>query len=669
MLNFSHMKPRSALWLLFGLMLVQLGSITARADIKEDVDALILVHGNQLGAIADSIPSGRLQIGRGDVVNGNMGMLHAREVAQIINDDSVTEGARLMEECCWRPQPAIYPNFVVSSMQDILSANQISPPVAPEDLYNPEDAPDTLSTILLDAGRPTIPIPTTYADHMASVFDQMVRVRDGYVGGLPGADSMDQFTYDWMSALTAGIPTGFNFTNGTLLPPDSLASRLIWNWSYELKKYRQFREGVGTYDPHPQAFLDTFRDYYNWACTVCAGAGFYDTIGMYDLNADGVYVANEYYDAIVALLSDTQKTWLAEQYHEGFMKDDGMGGLIPAPPLQVSFGLTLQSQQSNNPPVRDSDATYGTHCHTAEEVYIPVDPMALDKNVSDGMANILDGEEGSEYNTNSYMAGLPNTSGAAPIFQPFDSMQLKVDDDIAFADTFTQLTNGDIVYWGRRAKHAMFSGQRFQFAAWARVNRPFEGTFFPEDIDLADATIDTEDGQPYWSTCRRDAPAPQVYLDICGNPESFYDNVQIVTQSAGVVLTGTTGNDLLVANTDGDSQIDGLGGQDCLIGGAGNDTILGKGGNDVIAGRGGNDNLLGGANHDTITGGDGNDTIKGGNGHDELFGGDGDDFMRGFAGNDLIDGQAGADTIQGDPGNDTCSNQPEDTVTTCEVFL
>jgi len=656
MLNFSHIKkPRSALWLLFGLMLTQLGSITARAEIKMQVDALILVHGETLGAIADSVPPDRVQIGNEDAVTGNMGLLHAREVAEIIN----FTGAELMEECCWRPQPAIYPNFVVSGAQDILSAAQINPPVAPEDLYNPEDAPDRFA-VPADTGRPTIPIPTTYADHMASVFDQMVKVREGYAAGLPPApnsDVMDQFSYDWMTALTAGIPDTYVFGSDEVLPPDSLAARLIWNWSYQLQQYRYYRLGIGFTNVHANAFLDAFRDNYNWGCIVCAGAGFYDTTGMYDLGADGVYRANEYYDAIVDLLSQDQQMWLAEQYAEGFVDDQGN----PAPPLQVSFGLTMQSQQENNPMQVDRTATYGTHCHTSEEVYIPIDPMALDKNVNGGTAVILAGEEGSAYETNSYMAGLPNTSGAMPGFGTFDTMQDQVEMDLP--GSYTEVTNGDIIFWGSRAHHSMFSGQRFQFAAWARTTRPFEGTFFPKDIDKTGAdgigTIDPEtitpenpNGTPYADLCADTPPTAQVYLDICGKPESFFDNVQIVTQAAGVVLTGTASNDLLVANTVGDSQIDGLGGQDCLIGGKGNDTISGNAGKDVLAGRGGNDTIFGGGNADQIFGGDGDDTLRGNAANDTIVGGEGADFIRGNAG-----------------GNDTCSNEPEDDVATCEVFL
>jgi len=477
----------------------------AQAEIKTLVDAHLLVHGNMLGGVADNVPTSRVQLGMSAVLQDNLALKHAREVAQLINDGG--EGARLMTECCWRPQPAVYSNFIVSGMQDILSTAAPTPPAVAEDLYNPDDPPNSFTD---DEGRPTFPIPPTYGDHMASVFDQMVRIRAGYAPNLPSpADNMDQFTYDWITTLTAGIPNNFNFTDGTLLPADSLASRLVWNWSYEGKKYRQFRQGEADYTEHPQAFLDNFRDYYNWACVVCLGAGFYDTTGMYDIDANVVYRANDYYYAIVALLSSEQQTWLSQQYDEGFK---GATDAESAPRLQLSLGLTIQSQQNNNPETIDSESTYGTHCHTAAEFYVPVDPMGLDKKLGGG---VLDNQEGSNYNTNSYMAGLPNASGANPTFGPFDVMQAQVNTNLL--GSYTELLNGDIAFWDKRVKHSMHTGQRFQFAVWARVDRPWEGTFFPEDIDAlqnegGDGTIDSQDQQPYATACIDQAVMPGAII-------------------------------------------------------------------------------------------------------------------------------------------------------------
>jgi len=57
-----------------------------------------------------------------------------------------------------------------------------------------------------------------------------------------------------------------------------------------------------------------------------------------------------------------------------------------------------------------------------------------------------------------------------------------------------------------------------------------------------------------------DSPAPL----FCGQPPSFYDNVQFGT-AANDKLTGTAGNDLLVGEG-GDDILRGLDGNDCLIG-------------------------------------------------------------------------------------------------------
>ncbi len=588
---------------IFLVLLMQAG--TVHAEIKSKVDQLISIHGEVLGAIADNVPSNRVKIGRATTVQNNMGLLHAREVARIINDPQ--EGAKLMRECCWRPQPAITPTYVISTPQDFLSAATPTPPPAPEALYNPSDAPNS-AAMPPDAGRAEFPIPTNYGNHYASVFDQMVRIRAGYSLPLPGGDSMDAFTYSWMKALTEDIPFGFNFTNGTLLPPDSLVARLVWNWSYQLKKYRQFREGLGSYTAHPAAFKDVFRDYYNWGCIVCLGSGFYDTRGMYTQDSNGVWRANEYYKAIVDLLSPAQQAWLSEQYDEGFKTTEGAS----APPLQVSFGLTMQSQQTNNPMPVDADSgTYGTHCHTSREIYIPIDPMSLDKKLGD---MVLAGQEGSTYDTDSYMAGLPNTSSSTPMFGRFADMQNQVSTNLA--GTYTKLANGDVVFWDRRTNHSMFTGQRFQFAAWARTTRPNEGTFFPKDIDNTqamggDGTVDPQDNTEYANTCMNIAPT--VYDDLCGQPVTFWDNIEIVgPQTAGVTLTGTSGRDLLVAETTGASTLMGLGGDDCLVGGSAVDSLNGGAGDDKVFGREGDDQLIGAGGTDTLDGGDGTDTCLSG---------------------------------------------------------
>lgn len=55
-------------------------------------------------------------------------------------------------------------------------------------------------------------------------------------------------------------------------------------------------------------------------------------------------------------------------------------------------------------------------------------------------------------------------------------------------------------------------------------------------------------------------------------------------------LTGTGGNDLILASSGGDT-IDSLGGNDCILGGGGDDQITGGDGNDVCIGGPGTDTL------------------------------------------------------------------------------
>ncbi|MBP7335844.1 calcium-binding protein [Niveispirillum sp.] len=99
--------------------------------------------------------------------------------------------------------------------------------------------------------------------------------------------------------------------------------------------------------------------------------------------------------------------------------------------------------------------------------------------------------------------------------------------------------------------------------------------------------------------------------------------------AAGVVRTGTTGDDV-------------------LGGTAGDDTITGLAGNDSLSGGDGNDSLTGGFGFDTLDGGNGDDRI-------DLTGGEfGDiDLARGGAGNDTITSSLGEEQIDGGAGDDT----------------
>ncbi|MBC3774949.1 retention module-containing protein [Pseudomonas sp. SWRI99] len=170
-------------------------------------------------------------------------------------------------------------------------------------------------------------------------------------------------------------------------------------------------------------------------------------------------------------------------------------------------------------------------------------------------------------------------------------------------------------------------------------------------------------------------------------------NVGISYQD-GHTLTGTAGDDILVAGAgnnvinagDGNDVLTAGSGNNEMHGGAGNDLLYSGAGNDLLDGGTGSDTasyahataavtvnlgLLGaqntlGAGTDTLTGienllgsnfndsltGDGNsNVINGGLGNDVLNGGGGDDLLIGGLGNNTLTGGAGADTFQWLKGN------------------
>ena len=99
---------------------------------------------------------------------------------------------------------------------------------------------------------------------------------------------------------------------------------------------------------------------------------------------------------------------------------------------------------------------------------------------------------------------------------------------------------------------------------------------------------------------------------------------------------------------------------DLLYGGAGNDLILAGRGDDDLFGGDGGDLLIGGAGEDVLLGGDGADVLWGGASRvdytelsdDYLDGGDGDDVLFGSGGQNFLFGGAGSDTIYTGPGED-----------------
>ncbi|MHB2246793.1 retention module-containing protein [Pseudomonas fitomaticsae] len=178
-------------------------------------------------------------------------------------------------------------------------------------------------------------------------------------------------------------------------------------------------------------------------------------------------------------------------------------------------------------------------------------------------------------------------------------------------------------------------------------------------------------------------------------------NVTISYQD-GHTLTGTSGDDVLVAGT-GDNIINAGDGNDVLTAGSGNNELHGGAGNDLLYSGPGNDlldggtgidtasyahataevtvnlgllgaqntigagtdtltgieNLVGSNFNDTLTGDNNNNVINGGLGNDILNGGGGDDLLIGGMGNNTLTGGPGADTFQwlkGNSGHDTVTD-------------
>ncbi|EJL96324.1 VCBS repeat-containing protein [Pseudomonas sp. GM102] len=167
-----------------------------------------------------------------------------------------------------------------------------------------------------------------------------------------------------------------------------------------------------------------------------------------------------------------------------------------------------------------------------------------------------------------------------------------------------------------------------------------------------------------------------------------------ISYQDGHTLTGTSGDDVLVAGT-GNNVINAGDGNDVLTAGSGNNELHGGAGNDLLFSGAGNDLLDGGTGNDTasyahaaagvtvnlsqltaqdtlgagtdtltgienLTGSNFNDSlmgdnnsniINGGLGNDVLNGGGGDDFLIGGLGNNTLTGGSGADAFQWLKGN------------------
>ncbi|MFW0754350.1 retention module-containing protein [Pseudomonas sp. H11T01] len=160
-----------------------------------------------------------------------------------------------------------------------------------------------------------------------------------------------------------------------------------------------------------------------------------------------------------------------------------------------------------------------------------------------------------------------------------------------------------------------------------------------------------------------------------------------ITYQEGHTLTGTSGDDVLVAGS-GDNILNGGDGNDVLTAGSGNNTLHGGAGNDLLFSGPGNDLLDGGTGNDTasyahatagvtvdlnvlgaqntigagtdtltsienLIGSNYNDTLTGDNNANIINGGLGNDVLNGGGGDDILIGGMGNNTLTGGPGSDT----------------
>ena len=126
-------------------------------------------------------------------------------------------------------------------------------------------------------------------------------------------------------------------------------------------------------------------------------------------------------------------------------------------------------------------------------------------------------------------------------------------------------------------------------------------------------------------------------------PNATCDGRAATIVSASPTVTGTAGDDVIVAT--------GTVGQ-LIRAGSGNDVICGSDGPDRILAGDGNDTVLSGNGDDVVTAGNGNDIVDAGAGRDNVAGGEGDDVMSGGVGNDRVAGDAGDDRVTGNNGSD-----------------
>jgi VCBS repeat-containing protein len=168
-------------------------------------------------------------------------------------------------------------------------------------------------------------------------------------------------------------------------------------------------------------------------------------------------------------------------------------------------------------------------------------------------------------------------------------------------------------------------------------------------------------------TCGRDDHSGTVKLTV-DDVESSGAELTLSAASSSSALVPTSNVDFTgsgAARTMTLSTVDGRSGTATLTvtvtDGQASDTVqvtvkVGGGGKDTLTGGSGADLLLAQSNNDTLIGGDGNDVLCGDSGGDTLSGGAGDDSLGGGSGTDQLTGGRGADRFNGGSGTDTVTD-------------
>jgi Ca2+-binding RTX toxin-like protein len=357
----------------------------------------------------------------------------------------------------------------------------------------------------------------------------------------------------------------------------------------------------------------------------------------------------------------------------------------------VDFAQNLKNPMS----IVNFVAAYGTHetitlATTAEDKRDAA--MALVLGSAGAPADRLDFLNASgPYAADGLLGGLQNVDlwigGLAESILPFGGM-LGSTFTFVFEAQMERLQNADRFYYLSRMQGTHFLQelennsfasivmkntdlgelQEIEPGVWGRTHLPGELFSTPQLILESHLQLQTdyngaEAGKdPNHEDAILAALEPQVSrngdLVVDGNT---YDNSLKFTGGEHVVLGGTEGNDVLIADL-GDDTVWGDGGDDLIIGGHGINRLHGGDGDDIIYGGGDAEFIHGEAGNDVIAAGNGvGDLIFAGSGNDfvlmgedakETFGGEGNDFILGTRDTDVLIGGEGDDWLEGGEGFD-----------------